>query len=172
MWRVVLAEPTTTSGSEGAASPAVDVRGFDLWYGAFQALHAVDLAVRPGIVTSLIGPSGCGKSTLLRSCNRILDRLGYVRTRGSIHIFGQDVLAPENEIVQVRKQIGMVFQRPNPLPLSIRDNVLFGFRLHHPEARSMGRRALDAQVEDALRQVALWDDVKDRLDPRAVGLSL
>ena len=151
---------------------AIEARRFNLWYGTFQALFDVDLRIKSGIITSLIGPSGCGKSTFLRSVNRITERLGYVRTSGSIHVHGEDILAPGNEIIQVRRKIGMVFQRPNPLPLSIRDNVLFGVRLHRPADAPLGRAESAEIVESALRKVLLWDGVKDRLDDRATGLSL
>ncbi len=163
---MVESEPTA------AVPVAVEVSDLNLWYGNFQALFDVNLAVKEGRITSLIGPSGCGKSTLLRACNRIIERLGYVRIEGKIHVFGKDVYDPGNEVVQVRKQIGMVFQRPNPLPLSIRDNVLFGYRLHEPQARRTKRARLDEIVEDALRQVLLWDEVKDRLDSPAGSLAL
>lgn len=164
--------------SGGAASGyGIQTRGLNLWYGTFQALFDVDLQIKQGIITSMIGPSGCGKSTLLRSVNRINERLGYVRTNGSIRVMGVDIYGPDIELIQVRKQIGMVFQRPNPLPLSIRDNVLFGYRIHHPER---GRRFRDRRfrgraeqiVETALQQVLLWDKVKDRLDRPAIELSL
>jgi phosphate transport system ATP-binding protein len=151
---------------------AIETRDLNLWYGTFQALFNVDFKVKQGIITSLIGPSGCGKSTLLRTVNRINDRLGYVRTTGAVEVLGHNILADDVELAQARKQIGMVFQRPNPLPLSIRDNVLFGYRLHEPNARKLSREARDEIVEKALRQVVLWDAVKDRLDRRAVGLSL
>ena len=151
---------------------AIETRGLNLWYGDFQALFDVDLGVKRGIITSMIGPSGCGKTTLLRTCNRINERLGYVRTTGSVYVLGHDILGAEVELVQVRKQVGMVFQRPNPLPISIRDNVLFGFRLHEPGARRAPAAELDEVVESALRQVLLWDSVKDRLNKPATGLSL
>ncbi len=151
---------------------AIKTRGLNLWYGNFQALFDVDLKIRQGKVTSMIGPSGCGKSTFLRSVNRINERLGYVRTTGSIEVLGEDVYGDGVELVQVRKQVGMVFQRPNPLPLSIRDNVLFSHRLHHPEKKKLGSSARDRVVEEALGQVLLWDTVKDRLDKSARGLSL
>jgi phosphate transport system ATP-binding protein len=153
------------------AVPAIRTGDLNLWYGDFQALFDVNLEIKQGIITSLIGPSGCGKSTLLRSCNRIVERLGYVRTTGTIEILGHDVYGPGVELIQVRKQVGMVFQRPNPLPLSIRDNILFGHRLHE-RTRTAGRAEEDAIVERALKQVLLWDEVKDRLDRPAVGLSL
>ena len=158
--------------SHVSPSLAIETRKLNLWYGTFQALFNVDLAIRQGIITSLIGPSGCGKSTFLRSINRINERLGYVRTTGSIEVLGHDVYAPGVETVQVRKQVGMVFQRPNPLPLSIRDNVLFGYRLHETAGRRLPKSEADAIVEGALSKVLLWDQVKDRLDRPAIGLAL
>ena len=151
---------------------AIETHGLNLWYGTFQALFDVDLVIRQGIVTSMIGPSGCGKSTFLRSINRINERLGYVRTTGSIEVLGHDIYADDVELVQVRKQVGMVFQRPNPLPLSIRDNVFFGHRVHQPGGGRASRGERDTIVEGALRQVLLWDTVKDRLDRPAHDLSL
>ena len=155
-----------------ASELAIETRDLNLWYGTFQALFDVDLDIKQGIITSLIGPSGCGKTTLLRSINRIIERLGYVRTTGSINVLGRDIFGAGVELVQVRKQIGMVFQRPNPLPLSIRDNVLFSYRLHHPEHRKLSSDARDEIVEGALRKVLLWDTVKDRLSRQAAELSL
>ena len=157
---------------EAVAGPANAIRteNLNLWYGDFQALFDVDLEIKRGIITSLIGPSGCGKSTYLRSINRINERLGYVRIEGTIEVMGQNVYGPNVELVQVRKQVGMVFQRPNPLPISIRDNVLFGHRLH--VGRATGRSEQEEIVERTLQQVLLWDTVKDRLDARATELSL
>lgn len=162
------------AGGDGRqqAELAVETRGLNLWYGDFQALFDVDLRIRRGIVTSMIGPSGCGKSTVLRTCNRIAERLGYVRTTGSVLVHGHDVFAEGVEIAQVRKQVGMVFQRPNPLPVSIRANVLFGFRLHEARARRVGAAEEEEELERALRRVLLWDAVKDRLDKPATSLSL
>ena len=151
-------------------APAIEVQDLSLWYGKFQALHEVTLTIKSGIVTALIGPSGCGKSTLLRSCNRINERLGYVSTTGTIKVLGHDVYGNEASRIQVRRHVGMVFQRPNPLPLSIRDNVLFGHRLH--SARRASRAEEEALLEQALREVLLWDRVKDRLDAKATSLSL
>ena len=147
-------------------------RALSLWYGTFQALFDVDLDIKPGIVTSLIGPSGCGKSTLLRTINRINERLGYVRTEGSVEVLGKNVYDADVEPTQLRKQVGMVFQRPNPLPISISDNILFGFELHRSPNRKVLRQEKEEIVEGALRQVLLWDAVKDRLDQRATELSL
>lgn len=151
-------------------APAIEVQDLSLWYGKFQALHDVTLTIKSGIVTALIGPSGCGKSTLLRSCNRINERLGYVTTTGTIKVLGHDVYGDAASRIQVRRHVGMVFQRPNPLPLSIRDNVLFGHRLH--SARRASRADEEALLEQALREVLLWDRVKDRLDGKATQLSL
>ncbi len=169
MWRGVLADQPTTETQGG---DAIVTEGLNLWYGTFQALFDVDLRIKSGQVTSMIGPSGCGKSTFLRSVNRITERLGYVRTTGRIEVLGHDIFGHDVELVQVRKQVGMVFQRPNPLPLSIRDNVLFSFRLHTPNHKALPRAERDAIVEKALQQVLLWEKVKDRLDKPAHDLSL
>ena len=150
---------------------AIQTRSLNLYYGDFQALFDIDLQIRAGIITSMIGPSGCGKSTFLRSVNRINERLGYVRTTGSVEVMGHDIYDEGVELVQVRKQVGMVFQRPNPLPLSIRDNVLFGHRIHE-RARKPNRTQREEILEEALSQVLLWDSVKDRLELKATELSL
>ena len=159
----------TIPGREPAL--AIRTRKLNLWYGTFQALFDVDLDIRQGIITSMIGPSGCGKSTFLRSVNRINERLGYVRITGSIDVMGENIYDPGVELVQVRKQIGMVFQRPNPLPISIRENVLFGHRIHN-DGRRTTKSEEDDIVEEALRTVLLWDTVKDRLERKATALSL
>jgi phosphate transport system ATP-binding protein len=151
---------------------AIRTRSLSLWYGTFQALFDVDFDIKTGIVTSLIGPSGCGKSTLLRSINRINERLGYVRTEGSVEVLGKNVYDPDVEPAQLRKQVGMVFQRPNPLPISIADNILFGVELHESPERRVSREEKRGIVERALRQVLLWDAVKDRLSHKATELSL
>ena len=150
---------------------AIRTTDLNLWYGTFQALYDINLNIAKGRITSLIGPSGCGKSTFLRSVNRINERLGYVRIDGQIDVFGQNIYDPAVELLQVRKQVGMVFQRPNPLPISIRENILFGHKIHN-RGQNAGRGAHDEIVEQALRQVLLWDKVKDRLDRKAIGLSL
>jgi phosphate transport system ATP-binding protein len=162
---------TRQAANNTPAQHAIQTNKLDLWYGTFQALFDVNLSIRNGLITSLIGPSGCGKSTLLRSVNRINERLGYVRIEGTIRVHGHDIYGPGVELVQVRKQVGMVFQRPNPLPVSIRDNILFGYRLHTAGTR-VSRAQQDGIVEEALRQVLLWDKVKDRLRDKATELSL
>ncbi len=157
--------------TENNITSAIRTRSLNLWYGTFQALFDVDLSIKEGMITSLIGPSGCGKSTFLRSINRINERLGYVRIDGSIEVLNKNIYDPDVELVQVRKQVGMVFQRPNPLPISIRNNILFGHDIHSKD-RKHSRADEDDIVEAALRQVLLWDQVKDRLDQKATGLSL
>ncbi|MDX2503473.1 MAG: phosphate ABC transporter ATP-binding protein [Gammaproteobacteria bacterium] len=157
--------------NENSNHYAITTDKLNLWYGSFQALYDIDLNIKKGIITSLIGPSGCGKSTFLRSINRINERLGYVRIDGSIDVHEQNIYAPDVELIQVRKQIGMVFQRPNPLPTSIRENILFGHKLHMTD-RKYFAADYDDILESALRQVLLWDKVKDKLNHRAISLSL
>ncbi len=153
------------------AANAIETRRLNLWYGAFQALKDVDVGLKHGIITSLIGPSGCGKTTLLRCFNRVNERYGDVRTTGEIRVLGESIYGPGVSLVELRKAVGMVFQRPNPLPISIYENVVFGLRIH--SARSELRRAvLDEAVEKALTEVGLWRDLKDRLDERATSLLL
>jgi len=151
---------------------AIQTKDLNLWYGTFQALFDINLDIKAGHITGLIGPSGCGKSTFLRSVNRINERLGYVRTEGRIDVMGTDIYAPEVEPVQLRKQVGMVFQRPNPLPLSIRDNILFAHKLHATERKQRRRSVEDDIVEQSLKQVLLWNEVKDKLKNKATELSL
>ncbi len=163
---------TTAAPGAAARHPyAIETEKLNLWYGDFQALFDVDLRIKRGLITSLIGPSGCGKTTLLRSVNRINERLGYVRTTGAIRVLGQDVYQEEVEPSQLRKEVGMVFQRPNPLPLTIRDNVLFSHRIHRGRKR-VSRSEEDGILEKALREVLLWDTVKDRLNRPATSISL
>ena len=152
-----------------AKNIAIDTKKLNLWYGTFQALFDVDLEIKQGMITSMIGPSGCGKTTFLRSVNRIIERLGYVRTTGSIEVLGHDIFGEDVELVQVRKQVGMVFQRPNPLPLSIRDNILFGHKLHDLGHAKLTSSERDEIVEGALRKVLLWDTVKDKPGPSVQG---
>jgi len=150
---------------------AIRTRQLSLWYGSFQALIDVDFNVDQGIVTALIGPSGCGKTTLLRVFNRQNDRIEGVRTQGTVEVLGADIYGAEVDTIDLRRRVGMVFQRPNPLPLSIRDNVLFGWRTHH-KRNAATKDELDDMVEQALREVDLWDTLKGRLTMRATGLQL
>ena len=153
------------------SSISIDVRDFSLWYGNFQALLNVSVQIRSGIITSLIGPSGCGKTTLLRSFNRINERYGNVRTTGAITILGKNILDSDVSLASLRKRVGMVFQRPNPLPISIYENIVFGLKSHTPSGQ-LSRSVLDEAVESALREVSLWEDVKDNLRRKATELTL
>ena len=156
----------------GMATPlAISARKLNLWYGTFQALFDIDLNIKQGMITSMIGPSGCGKSTFLRTINRINERLDYVRISGEVDVMGENIFGSDVEMIQVRKQVGMVFQRPNPLPISIRENVLFGHKIHSAGGKD-DRNTQDEIVENALKQVLLWDKVKDKLDHKATALSL
>jgi phosphate transport system ATP-binding protein len=152
-------------------SLAIETRNVNLWYGSFQALIDVSIDIKQGIITSLIGPSGCGKTTLLRCFNRANERYGNVKTTGEIRILGDNVYAPDVSLVELRKSVGMVFQRPNPLPISVYENVVFGLRIHSPR-RELKRAAMDETVEKALTVVGLWGDLKNRLDAPATGLLL
>ncbi len=159
------------SGIAPAPAFSIETKDLNLWYGSFQALKNVDVRFRHGQITGLIGPSGCGKTTLLRCFNRINERYRYVETTGEIRILGQDIYAPEVSLIELRKAVGMVFQRPNPLPISVYENVIFGLRVHSPY-KSLKKSELDEAVETALREVYLWDHVKDRLHARATSLQL
>ncbi len=152
-------------------APAIRTSALNLWYGSFQALIDVSVDIRHGIITSLIGPSGCGKTTLLRCFNRVNERYADVRTSGDIHVLGRNIYAPDVSLVELRRAVGMVFQRPNPLPLSIYENVVFGLRLHRPP-HALGRAVLDEAVEQALTETGLWKDLKDRLGSSATDLQL
>ncbi len=147
---------------------AIETRGLDLFYGDFQALTQVGLQVPEREVTALIGPSGCGKSTLLRVFNRMNDLIEGVRVGGKVLVGGEDIYAPGADLLRLRERVGMVFQRPNPFPLSVYENIAFGLTVH----RLAPRREHDMIVEQALRDVLLWDDLKDRLQRSALALSL
>jgi phosphate transport system ATP-binding protein len=150
---------------------SIQTRGLNLWYGDFQAIRDIEVHIKPGIITALIGPSGCGKTTLLRCFNRINERYGNVTTTGEVVVLGKNIYDPDVSLSALRKSVGMVFQRPNPLPISIYENVLFGVRVHTPRG-AFARRQQDELVESALREVQLWDEVKDRLRRRATHLTL
>jgi phosphate transport system ATP-binding protein len=155
-----------------SATPnAIETGRLNLWYGSFQALRDVTVEIKHGIITSLIGPSGCGKTTLLRCFNRVNERYGNVRTAGEIRVLGQNIYDPAVSLVELRKAVGMVFQRPNPLPISVYENVVFGIRIHSPRTE-LGKGLLDEAVEKALTEVGLWKDLKDRLDAKATTLLL
>lgn len=153
--------------SSPVATGSIEARRFSFWYGEKQALHDIDLTMPVRSVTALIGPSGCGKSTFLRSINRMNALIPGVRHEGSILLDGEELYGRAMDVVQLRQRVGMVFQRWNPFPKSIYDNVAYGPRING----TSGRSELDAQVESALRRAALWDEVKDRLKQSALGLS-
>ena len=150
---------------------AIVTEDLDLWYGDFQALEKVSLNLRGGIITGLIGPSGCGKTTFLRCLNRVNERYGNVRTEGIINLLGKNIYDTDVSLIELRKSVGMVFQRPNPLPISVYENVVFGLRIHSPRSE-LKRSVLDEAVEQALREVMLWDDLKDNLKQKATELQL
>ena len=150
---------------------AIVTEDLDLWYGDFQALEKVSLNLRTGIITGLIGPSGCGKTTFLRCLNRVNERYGNVRTEGMINLLGKNIYDTDVSLIELRKSVGMVFQRPNPLPISVYENVVFGLRIHSPRSE-LKRSVLDEAVEQALREVMLWDDLKDNLKQKATELQL
>ncbi len=153
--------------SAAAHPSAISMRGFNSWYGDHQVLHALDLEIATRQVCAFIGPSGCGKSTLLRWINRMNDTIPGARAAGTLSLHGIDLLDRSLDVVDLRRRVGMVFQKPNPFPKSIFDNVAFGPRLHRVYART----DLEELVEQSLRASALWDEVKDRLDSSALGLS-
>ncbi len=159
------------TATAAAAVFSVATKDLNLWYGDFQALKNVTIGFRHGLITALIGPSGCGKTTLLRCFNRINERYPNVRTTGEITILGQNIYALDVSLIELRKAVGMVFQRPNPLPISVYENVVFGLRVHSPY-RALRKALLDEAVEKALREVSLWEDLKDRLHMRATSLQL
>jgi len=145
----------------------VSFRNFSFFYGSLPALQGLDLEIEKNRVTAIIGPSGCGKTTLLRSINRLNDDMPGARSEGEIFLDGTEVTGQETNVIELRRRIGMVFQKSNPFPCSIYDNVSYGLRLRNVRKKS----ALDEMVENSLRAVALWDEVKDRLNANALRLS-
>jgi phosphate transport system ATP-binding protein len=152
----VLAEP-----------PVLEVDRFNLWYGAKQALHRITMPIPLNKVTALVGPSGCGKSTLLRSVNRLNDLVQSVRITGDMRLNGDSIYDPRMDVIELRKRMGMVFQKPNPFPMSIYENVVYSLRIDGETNRGV----LDEVCERSLRGAALWDEVKDRLQESALGMS-
>ena len=148
-------------------SDIMTVQGLDLWYGDHQALHDISLNIPEKSITALIGPSGCGKSTFLKTLNRMNDLIPGVKITGDVRYREQDIFAPGTDVNELRREIGMVFQKPNPFPMSIYDNIAYGPRTHGIKNRAR----LDEIVEKSLRGAAIWDEVKDRLRKNALGLS-
>src|SRR3954454_11408443 len=153
------------------APHSITTKDLNLWYAKFQALIDVGLNIKHGIITSLIGPSGCGKTTLLRCFNRVNERDGYVTTTGEIKLLGKNIYDPDVSLIELHKAVGMVFQRPNPMPISVYENVVFGLRLHR-EKEEVKKSVLDEAVERSLTEVKLWEDLKDLLDQKATTLQL
>ena len=149
------------------AHPVVEVDALSLWYGRTQALFDISMRVPKYEVTAFIGPSGCGKSTLLRCLNRLNDLIDIVRIEGSVHVAGDDIFGPGYDTISLRRRVGMVFQKSNPFPKSIYENIVYGLRI----AGENNRSVLDEVVERSLRAAALWDEVKDRLNENALGMS-
>ena len=147
--------------------PILQVKDLDLWYGAHQALHSVSMDIPEKSITAFIGPSGCGKSTFLKTLNRMNDLVPGVKITGEVRYRGGDIYAPGTDVCRLRREIGMVFQKANPFPMSIYDNVAYGPRTHGIR----NRVKLDEIVENSLRSAAIWDEVKDRLRKSAFGLS-
>ena len=150
-----------------APRASIEVRGFNFFYGEAKVLHGIELEIPQHQVTALIGPSGCGKSTFLRSINRMNDIIAGARAEGLIAIGGEDVYSPDVDVVALRRRVGMVFQKSNPFPKSIYENIAYGLRI----GGTKDRRVLDETVERSLRRAALWDEVKDRLHASALALS-
>ena len=162
-----LAATATCSSGDAGTVRTVRAVDFSVFYRDNQAVKGVSLEIQAGQVTAIIGPSGCGKSTLLRAINRMNDLVPGCRTEGKLLFGGQDLYSPDVDVVTLRRRVGMVFQKPNPFPKSVFDNVAYGVRLHG----EMGRGTLEETVERSLVDAALWDEVKDRLDENALGLS-
>ena len=166
----VLAPALERRASDDSGEPTstlIAVREFSAWYGEVAALRNLNLDIAANRITAFIGPSGCGKSTFLRWINRMNDLIPSARAEGRLELDGQNILARKVDVVDLRRRIGMVFQRPNPFPKSVFDNVAFGPRLH----RKLTRAQTGELVEQALRQAALWEEVKDRLRDPALSLS-
>ncbi len=159
--------PTETHDVLKSEEPLLEVSGFNLSYGAKQALFDINMIIPKGKVTALVGPSGCGKSTLLRSINRINDLLSTVRINGEMKLNGEPVYAPAVDVIELRKRMGMVFQKPNPFPMSVYENVIYSLRIDGERNKSV----LDEVCERSLRGAAIWEETKDRLNESALGMS-
>ena len=162
-----LSGPTVYHSRAGGQGHNLESERFNLWYGATQALFDVTFAVERGLVTALVGPSGCGKSTLLRAINRMNDLIDGMRTSGEIRVDSRNIYSSDTDVIALRKRMGMVFQKPNPFPMSIVENVIYPLRVDGVR----DRRLLAETAERALTAAALWDEVKDRLQDNALGLS-
>ena len=165
--KVDSARPGAPAEEHSSRAPLIDLKNLSFYYGRSQALKDISFFIREKVVTAIIGPSGCGKSTLLRCLNRMNDLIDGVRVEGEMRIHGHDINSPEVDVIELRKRVGMVFQRSNPFPKSIHENIAYALRLQGVKDRS----EIDGIVEKSLRGAALWDEVKDRLHTSALGLS-
>ncbi|MCC7576604.1 MAG: phosphate ABC transporter ATP-binding protein, partial [Methanomethylovorans sp.] len=154
------------SGPNNGDQTEIEVKGLNLWYGDNHALHDISIDIPKNSVTALIGPSGCGKSTFIRCLNRMNDLVKNCRIQGSVKIDNKDIYSKDIDVVDLRKRVGMVFQKPNPFPMSIHDNIAYGPRIH-----GVAKKDIDNVVEDALRSGALWEEVAERLTTSALDLS-
>ena len=145
----------------------IEIQNLSLYYGGFQALKSINIGIKRNFITALIGPSGCGKSTFLKAINRMNDLVEGCRIDGNIFLNGEDIYAGTVDPIELRKRVGMVFQKPNPFPMSVYENIAYGPRIHGQNSRNK----LDETVEKSLREAALWDEVKDRLGKSALSLS-
>ncbi|NLL94730.1 MAG: phosphate ABC transporter ATP-binding protein [Thermoplasmatales archaeon] len=150
-----------------AVTNVIEIENLNLWYGDHQALKDITIPIKGNKVTALIGPSGCGKSTLIRCINRMNDLVDSCRVEGSMMFHGENIYGPDTDVIKVRKKIGMIFQKPNPFPMSIRDNITYGPKIHGVEDED----ELERIVVDSLKKAALWEEVEDRLDSSAMALS-
>ena len=164
--------PQSSDAVQASASPGrpdvIAVRGLNFFYGAKRALEDITLGIRPNLVTAFIGPSGCGKSTFLRTLNRMNDIIPGTRVEGQVHIDGKDIYGPGSDVVALRRRVGMVFQKSNPFPKSVFDNVAYGLRIN---GLAGSKSELHGRVEDSLKAAAIWEEVKDRLHDSALALS-
>lgn len=165
--RPTVLEKESNPTADAGEAPLIEVKDLSLYYGDSQALKNISFSIREKVVTAFIGPSGCGKSTLLRCFNRMNDLIDNVRIEGSVTIGGEEIHGPGVDPIELRKHVGMVFQRSNPFPKSIHENIAYALRLHGMKDKA----ALDEAIETSLKQAALWDEVKDRLHTSALGLS-
>ncbi|MEW6072116.1 MAG: phosphate ABC transporter ATP-binding protein PstB [Planctomycetota bacterium] len=159
--------PTTVHEAVRREAPVLEIEDLHLWYGDAPALHSITMACAKGKVTALIGPSGCGKSTLLRCVNRMNDLIDSVRIEGGMRLNGQSIYGPGVDVIELRKRVGMVFQKPNPFPMSVFENVVYPLRIDGERRRAV----LEEACERSLRAAGLWDEVKDRLPSSALSLS-
>jgi phosphate transport system ATP-binding protein len=155
-----------TEAIQNVAQPQIEVENLNLWYGEKQALNNISMLIPKNSVTALIGPSGCGKSTFIRCLNRMNDLVKNCRVEGKVSIEGKNLYGKDVDVVDLRKHVGMVFQKPNPFPMSIYDNIAYGPRLH-----GVSKKDMDGVVESALRSAAIWNEISDRLESSALSLS-